>query len=146
MSRYTINSVSTIDGTTQEISKISSTEDMLDKSAQEDFLKNVISVLQSQKFTDIKVPIGDKNSRPYLFYDPTQFPIQPTVNSWKEFVQGESEIPELDQTRFDAIMNETFLIGKKFMLALNNSLSMKVNKKFQYKSKYGYSYDIIVNS
>jgi hypothetical protein len=142
MTSYSINSISNVDGSVQEITKNSSVDDILDKSSQEDFLRNVVSMLQSQKFNDIKVPVGDRNNRPYLFYDPSVYPTQPTVNDWKMFIQGTVIIDELDQIRFNEIINETFLLGKRFMLALKN---YKGGKNINYKSKHGYSYNIMIS-
>lgn len=147
MPSYTINSTSTVNGSTQSITHVSSIEDIEQKTAQEDFIANVISLLQSQKFTDIMIPTGDAESRPYLFYDPTPSPpSQPELDDWTDFVTdgGAIVIVEDDQTRFDTIMAETFALGKKFILALKSAAVNGTNKSISFTSRFNYSCDITV--
>lgn len=144
MPSYTINSTSTVDGSAQNMTQVASVSTVEEKSSQEDFLVNVVAVLQSQKFSDIKVPEGEPSERDYLFYDPTEGATQPTVADWKTFIQGSATISEDNQTRFDTIVSETFSLGKKFILAIKGAIASGSNKDISFTSRFNYSYQITV--
>lgn len=144
MPSYTINSTSIVDGSAQNVTQAASVQTVEEKSSQEDFLTNVVAIFQSQKFNDIKVPEGEASERDYLFYDPAEGATQPTVEDWKEFIQGSAVISEDHQIKFDTIVSETFSLGKKFILALKSSIATSANKNIFFTSRFNYSMEIIV--